>query len=138
MGHDADPGAQARLTDSGESAAAGSLGEDISRLLAEVQSLVSDQLLLMALEAQGAARALGLIAACGIASGMLLAFVWLGLGVAFALWLMEWGLRASAAVLVSTLTCALGLAVLWTTIRRASVALTFAATRKSLQRITVR
>lgn len=114
--------------------------EDIAGLALALQqwmhnarALVGQQMHLLALEAQRAGRALGHIAALGVATGLLLAGTWMGLGLACGLWLMEQGTRPSMALLAFSLINAAGVLALMLLIRRSSTALMFSATRGSLQ-----
>lgn len=115
-------------------------GEDTASLALALQqwvydarALVGQHMHLLALEAQRAGRALGHIAAFGLAAGLLLAGAWTGMGIACALWLMEQGTRPSMALLACSVLNLLGVLMLMLLIRRSSVALTFSATRRSLQ-----
>jgi hypothetical protein len=116
----------------------GSLAADVRRLLGDARALLQDQLHLLALEAERAGRALALMTAMGVAAGMLLAGTCLGLGAALALWLLEQGLRPSAAMLAASLTGLVGVLVLLVAMKRTSGALTFPATRNSLRSMTSR
>ena len=111
----------------------GSLAFDLRRLVSNALNLLSDQLLLLALEARRAAQALGAIAAFGLAAGILLACTWLGLGAACALWLIEQGTRPSVAMLAASMLDLVGVFLFGIAIHRTSNALTFPATRRSLQ-----
>jgi hypothetical protein len=111
----------------------GSLAADVRRLLNDARALLHDQLHLLALEAERAGRALALMTTLGVASGILLAGTGLGLGAALALWLLEQGLRPSAALLAASLLDLVGVLMLWAAMQRTSAALTFPATRKSLR-----
>jgi hypothetical protein len=74
----------------------------IARMLADVRGIAAQQLELLALEARKAVRDLITMAALGAASGVLLALAWGGFTVAFALWLLEMGMRISLAVLLAS------------------------------------
>jgi hypothetical protein len=112
----------------------GSLAADVRRLLNDARALLQDQLHLLALEAERAGRALALMTTLGVAAGMLLAGTLLGLGAALALWLLEQGLRPSAAMLAASVTGLVAVLLLGVAIQRTSAALTFPVTRKSLRR----
>jgi hypothetical protein len=105
---------------------------DIRRLVDDARAVLLDQLELLALETRRAVRALGHIAAYGIAAGLLMACTWVGLSVAGSLWLMEHGTRPSMAVLAAALMDAAGSLILLGAIKNASIALTFPFTRESL------
>lgn len=111
----------------------GSLAADVRGLLRDARALLHDQLHLLALEAERAGRALALMTTLGVAAGILLAGTGLGLAGALALWLLEQGLRPSAALLAASLLDLVGVLLLWVAIQRACGALGFAATRQSLR-----
>jgi uncharacterized membrane protein YqjE len=111
----------------------GSLASDVNRLVRSARALLGDQLRLLALESRRAARALGAIAALGVAAGILMACTWLGLSAACALWLIEQGARPSAAILASCLLDLIGLLAFCVAIHRESRSLTFPASFQSLQ-----
>ncbi|MCX8521021.1 MAG: hypothetical protein ORN28_05725 [Rhodoferax sp.] len=111
----------------------GGLVANLSGLLAGARAVVGGQLLLLALEARRAGRALVTMLACGIAAGILLAGFWLGCTAALVLWLMERGYAASTAMLAASVWDLLGVLVLLLWLNRLSQALAFPASVQSLR-----
>lgn len=102
----------------------------------DLRGLVHDHLRLAALEMQQAAQSMvdtivyGVCA--GVAIGVLLASAWLGASIALALWLIERGLPASAALLLAAMLNLLGALGFVLAIRRRSRQFLFAATLRNI------
>jgi hypothetical protein len=130
MGHSAGANAKPNSARAAEAPSA-SLISGIARLVDGARALLRSQLQLFALETRRAAKALGLMAALGVAVGILLAGTWLAVSAACALWLMEQGVRPSVALLASSLLGPIGILALWVAMHKTSHALTFPASFQS-------
>lgn len=118
--------------DAGAPAPVPGLIENLGALWVEVRGSAHDHLQLAALEAQRAVLSLVWIAIYGAVIGMLVAATWLVVAGALVLWLIDYGLGASTALLLGAalnLLGALGFALL---MRRKSQVLLFPATLRGL------
>lgn len=114
--------------DAGARAPVPGLIDNLGALWAELRGRAHDHLQLAALEAQRAVLSLVWIAIYGTVIGMLVAATWLVVAGALVLWLIDYGLGASTALLLGAalnLLGALGFALL---MRRKSQVLLFPAT----------
>ncbi|MGL1833641.1 hypothetical protein ACKVEX_08545 [Rhodocyclaceae bacterium SMB388] len=119
--------------DAGAPAPVPGLIENLGALWAELRGSAHDHLQLAALEAQRAVLSLVWIAIYGTVIGMLVAATWLVVAGALVLWLIDYGLGASTALLLGAainLLGALGFALL---MRRKSHVLLFPATLRAFE-----
>jgi hypothetical protein len=110
----------------------GSLIGAAQGLWREWRSAWHQQLALAALELERAARSLVAMVAFGVAGGVLLASAWLGLLAVAALWLIDFGIAPSLALLAVVLGNLAGSLALALAVRRRSRHLSLPATVASL------
>jgi uncharacterized membrane protein YqjE len=136
MGPDAAPEGTPKPTASGGDPAGrpGAL-EMAQSLWLELRGLAHDRFRLAGLETQRAGESLVAMVTAGVMAGFLLACAWLGLLAAAVLWLVDDGMAAHCAVLLSVAVNLLFALVLIAVIRRKSRFLQFPATLRSLQPI---
>lgn len=106
---------------------------DIQSLLHELRELSHDHFLLAALETRRAGQSLVTMLVAGVMVALLLNGLWLGLLTAGAVWLVENGLKASSAILLTVAFNLLLLLIFLGIIRRQSRYLQFPALLHSLK-----
>ncbi len=99
----------------------------------DLRDLAHDHIELAVLETQRAGESLVSIVIFGIVTAVLIVTAWMGLVAAFALWLIDRGLAASAAVLIAVLLNLAAAAGLVFAIRLKSQYLTFPSTVRALK-----
>jgi uncharacterized Tic20 family protein len=104
----------------------------VAQLLAGLREAAREQLHQLDLEAQRASKALGMLLAFGMLSGLLLAFAWLGLCGVLVLWLVERGQSPSVALLLAVLLTLAGVVGLLLAAHRQARKLSVPGTHKGL------
>jgi hypothetical protein len=107
--------------------------EDAQLLWYELRGLTHDRFRLVALETQLAGESLVTMIMAGVMMAVLLSSAWLGLVASAVLWLVENGVIASSAILLTVAFNLLLTLILSVVIRRKSRYLQFPATLRSLQ-----